>query len=428
MKCPVCKKPVEARFQHCPYCGSAIKKKKGGIGALNIGLIALACVQIAAGVTGVVLVKNGTVAARYLRSGKYEKAASMLEKYGGSNNSEVIEQTLWAAKCLRADYEAGKMDYGSMQHTLVMLRDVSEQKTAGKLDAVLDALESERKNEQALQDIMLIFDAGDYVGALHRIQDMETSKAWQSYSEELRSELLQQKNECADKMIEKKIETGHYFDDGDGKGALHLAFDCLDWYPELFGKTNEKVMEELKKLDNEDEWLDLAFLCNTGFPELQGYQQIEGFSYGDYVGIQMGSITHWSSVECDRLLSLINSQREKDGLEPLVMDKDLRRVAAILAGKMLPTDTMVDEAKHADDLNIQKYDCYTYLFNTNVRADGMLREMLADNPPKRHFSDENPGENLLNADWIDSIGIALNVRQNGKLQWFLIATGSKLEK
>ena len=429
MKCPRCKKPVEDRFHHCPYCGSALEKKKSGIGAVNIGLMVLAGVQIAAAVTGLILVRNGTVAAYYLRQGNYDKAVSLLEKYeGGKDNSEVMEQMTWNAKKLRADYDAGKLDYSSVQHTIVKLRDAAEPQTAGTLDGILDALESEQAGLQAKKNIMLLVNAGDYEGAIHSIQSMEKSEAWSSYSEDFRTELLKQKTDCADQMIRELVDSGRYFDDGDGRGALHLALDQKEWYPGLFSKADQWVKDALRKLNTREDWLTLVHICNTGFPELQGYQQIEGFSYGDYVGIQMGAATNWASVECSELLDKINEQRAQNGAAPLRMDQDLRRVAGIISGKMLPTDQTVDDAKHTNGLNITKYDCYTYQFNTSMMSDELLQAMIADTPPKRHFSETVPGENLLNADWIDSIGIALSVRQNGKLHWFLIATGDREEK
>ena len=421
MKCPKCRKTIRNGMLRCPRCNMMLpkRKKRSAKTAILISLVVFFLAVI--GSAGYFLL-SGEAAAYYLRKGDDSKAVTLLDWFSpGRENKSVIKETLHLAEQYRADYKNGAMRYDEAEKKLQKLASVSENQTADQVESILNGIRSDHQTTSAKREVDLLMNAGDYEGALHRIQSFETSETWSAFTVQERTNMTEMKWECADRMVDIQLDRVHVFDDGNGKGALHLAHDCIDWYPELFRKTDAKVKSALKAMNTPEDWQSMVQLITSGIPELNGYLSADGFVYSDYITIQMTAVTERSAEECEKLLALINEERKANGLKPLESSQMLRRLAGSMTGKLYVTEEMFDRAKKTEGAGNLKNDCYMYLFHTALLSDGVLDEMRNDRMTKQGFRSEE--ETMLTADWIRSFGAAMMIRSDGTMYWFLIASG-----
>lgn len=427
MKCPRCRKKADGDPSHCPYCGLELpKKRQRRVRPLTVILIVLGIVLLALAAVLGWLLFSGRLAIYYLRHGEYDKAVSVLSKFSSPKDDvDVVDALIDAGQAVSADYTAGNLDYNSAVSTINSLRSVSGERTEEVLNGILMDLSHKQAGVQAEKEVAILLDAEDCDEALRRIRKYKSSGEWEYFNEQTRAYMEEKRRFCEKTSLESKIAANHFFDDGLGNGAIHLAHDCREWDSSLFPDTCQRALTYLRSLDTDEQWRELLKICHSASAEIAGYREEKDFPYSDFQAIIFGTKANRSYEQCNLLLKQINEARTANGLRTLKTDGRLNTVASVLSGKLLVTDEGVEDAKQRDDCKVKERDCYEYLMNTNLLANDVFVLMQQDALTKQQF--KTPAENLLTADWISKIGLHLEIRQNGALYWFLIATGTEPE-
>ncbi|MBQ8922442.1 MAG: hypothetical protein IJ060_09845 [Oscillospiraceae bacterium] len=423
MKCPRCRKNVKEMYRHCPFCGQKMPEKKNPkFGGLNLCLLLIAVVQAAAVGFLAFGLFSGRFAAHYLEKRDYDRAIRLLKRVPPAQSAAHAEDsTRRAAEDLLSRSMNGEISYDDAHDTVARLMDVSDSATESELSRILLDIEKEQYGETVVSRIRTLRETDGSLAAYEKIAAAERSAEWSAYSTRTKTRLIAEKQSLTEALASENAERAHFFNDGDGRGALYYAAQCSVWSDTVFPEINQKCLEYLAGMDTAGQWLDLMSLCRTGYPELENYMEVPGFSYSEYESLRQNVLNNRTNEQTAGLLALINQARAENRLAPLQTDIHLVSIARSLAGYPVVTEQHVNSLKRHQSQPVTAADCYTYVLNSDMLAEDVYAGMQQDRLTKQHFLADH--ETLLNAAWIDSVGIHMSISSFGKIYWFIIATG-----
>ena len=168
MKCTYCHHDILKGEVTCTTCGRHIPVyEKFRIDRFNCFLIVLSIIQIIIAAFFVVRLFNGSIVESYLKSGEYESAVSLINKYEFlQNRDNITEQINSIISDVEKDYFNGKITYDSAEKALNVFSSISDSNYQQRIYAVKNTISTENDTRDIIESGDKALSDNDYDNAI----------------------------------------------------------------------------------------------------------------------------------------------------------------------------------------------------------------------------------------------------------------------